>query len=111
VNIEAADKIRDQIREQRRQIRVQCPRGHFIADVEIYVDRQGSMWMTQLSAFSRGVWAQEVADTDDPEITDKVRATCASLKCRYEGSFDYERTAIELAVYALGGHSKYRLTR
>jgi hypothetical protein len=80
-------------------ITVQCPKGHFIATVNVTDDgiiprgtRHGLVW--------------DYAPTQD--IT-RVHARCLSRHCTYDGSLDYRTLCAELAAATARGDTKHRL--
>ena len=81
-------------------ITVQCPKGHFIAAVNVtddgldilHADRCGLVWLY----------------APNQKIT-RVHARCLSRHCTYDGSLDYRALCAELAGAVARGDTKYRL--
>jgi hypothetical protein len=81
-------------------ITVQCPKGHFIATVDvtddgldIHADRCGLVWLY----------------APKQDIT-RVHARCFSRHCTYDGSLDERLLWAELAAASARGDKKHRLT-
>lgn len=81
-------------------ITVQCPKGHFIATVNVTddgldilrPDRCGLVWLY----------------APRPRIT-RVHARCLNRYCKYDGSLNYRALCAELARAVARGDTKYRL--
>jgi hypothetical protein len=123
VNTEQAHSIRDLIRETPQEIRVLCPRGHFIAHIGLYVFDDGyeDPSTAPIRMHPRGPEKQYVGNLHEsnhgfrmalhhPTQSYNVRLDCTNSRCRYTGSFDFITLAVELAGEALAGHAEYRLT-
>jgi len=124
------------------EIRVCCPRGHFIAAVGIAAPKLSGPRLgfptpagdelLLIAADGRyhhyrsatGAWYQGITDmcSSPPKTPPKnsgfrqtftPRGTVVTLSCRRCPRWtlvrDYQRLAVELAVYALEGHREYRL--
>jgi hypothetical protein len=76
-------------------IRLYCPRGHFIADVNI--DDDGRIIPIGTHGLSWG-YAEALGHSC-------VRARCLSGRCDYDGSVDYAKLRRDLAA---PGITKYR---
>ncbi len=78
-------------------IRVLCPRGHFIADVDVVAG----------NVIPRGLRHGLSWDyAPDHNIT-RVRARCP--RCKYDGSIDYAVLCAEVAQAAAARHAQHRL--
>lgn len=125
MNIETANAIRDRIRQAPQEIRVLCPRGHFIAHVTLVVP--GAMYADASAApiwmQPRGLHKQHISDPPgagrhgfraarNPRSWQSlnVRLKCTNSRCRYSGSFAMIPLAVDLATAALAGHAEYRMT-
>jgi hypothetical protein len=99
------------------EIRLLCPKGHFIANVAVIVlDDRGILLRP------RGKDKQHFGDVfNDPNhgfrVDDsttsgrlRVRARCQRGKCSYHGAFDYEALSRELCEAVSAGHLEHRLT-
>jgi hypothetical protein len=120
------DDVHERLRQCPRQIRVLCPRGHFIANVLLGADDELTHMRPQPSNRAPTLTFDEFAarlagdfSADDRrayhgwvDVYDagghRVRTQCR--KCGYSRRLDARRLAVELAVYALAGHSEHRLT-
>jgi hypothetical protein len=109
------------------EIRLSCPRGHFIAAIALVVaqtiarlpDGQNS-WQNILGmSAARGRYHHHDSPRRHPTppnprftVTSTPRGKFATMTCdRCPGwtlTRDYDRLATELAVYALAGHPEYR---
>jgi hypothetical protein len=99
------------------EIRLLCPRGHFIANIAVIVlDDRGILLRP------RGVDKQHFGDVysdpnhgfrhDDSTASGRlrVRLHCKREKCSYTGAFDYEALGRDLRAAAIAGHAEHRLT-
>ena len=116
MNTELANQIRDQIRATPQQIRVCCPRRHFIADTDLDVPYPGA----PIRMHFRGPARHYVGDQKNQrggaygvrEYTHSSGSHVVQLecpKCPYDGKFSYSTLAVSLAVYALEGQTEYCL--
>lgn len=98
------------------EIRVLCPRGHFIANVAVI-----NLGDRRLLLRPRGKDQQHFGDTfADPNHGFRfaenagnklrVRLQCLRDKCSYDGSFEHAGLAADLARQVANGHAEYRLT-
>ena len=124
MNIETANEIRDGIRQASQEIRVLCPKGHFIAHIGLYVP--GAEYginpeTAPVRMHPRGPQKQYVGDFSEGShglrmdlggapYSYNVRLRCMNSRCRYSGSFNFITLALELAEQALAGRAEYRLT-
>jgi hypothetical protein len=116
-------RLRDAIGEQPREIRICCPRGHFIADVELVASGDDTATLVEPilmlpsgpskaaalthQSGAHGFWA--LLDPGRHAAGSKtVQLACTHSRCRYRGVFSYVRLAIELASAALAGDREYR---
>lgn len=119
---EEAHRIRDLLRSSPQEIRVLCPRGHFIAHIGLYVfqSESGPSATDPIRMHPRGPDKQYVGDLSQghhgfrmdlnhPTQSYNVRLECTNRKCRYNGSFEFHTLGVDLAVRALNGHAEYRL--
>lgn len=104
-----------------QEIRVLCPRGHFIAHTAVYVQHElggnppiyvrprgeGKEFTGDLSSGHHGFRMAFHAPSGSPN----VRLECQHKKCSYSGQFNFSKLAVELAAYALSGNHEHRLTR
>lgn len=122
MNRETAHAIRDQLRGNPTEIRVLCPRGHFIAHIGLYVHEHnnGEPGADGIRMHPRGPDKEYVGDLraghhgfsmalDGPNYNAGMR--CTNKRCKYSGSFNFFELSTELAAAALSGHAEYRLTR
>ena len=113
------NEIRDRIRETPQDIRVLCPRGHFIADMWLEVpdgsdaiamsprgphkryvfNRLAGFYGFRMSLAQRRAWEQP----DDISVT----LACTNSRCAYTGKFRYTSLALQLATAALTGQREY----
>jgi hypothetical protein len=117
--VNTAEVIRNLEPHTPLEIRVLCPRGHFIADMTLSVKNgqlaiQGTHSSNDLqrralhgkSAFSAAVHAAPNWNTV---------LECVNSHCTFSGYYNSERLALELAKAALrarmAGHAEYRLPR
>lgn len=104
-----------------REVRVLCPRGHFIANVlVIAVDERGILLRPRgrdKQWFDHDVFNDpnhgfrfdiNPAKADPPRL--KVRMHCQRPQCGYNGSFDYDTLSVELADAVSAGRPEHRLT-
>jgi hypothetical protein len=118
VNLEQAGAIRDRLRGDPRDIRVLCPRGHYIAHIRLHVPDTAPE--PSISMQPRGR-SRRMLSTDQKRADvygvhaytpargrRYVRVQCP--QCPYDGKFDYEKLAVELAVHALAGHAGHQLS-
>jgi hypothetical protein len=126
VNTETANEIRDRIRQAPQEIRVLCPRGHFIAHIGLYVSDEGyeDPSTAPIRMHPRGPDKQYVINLHEgshgfrmalhhPTLSYDVRLHCMNSRCRYSGKLAYIPLAVELAAAALAaldGHAEYRMT-
>jgi hypothetical protein len=120
VNREQARAIRDLLRGDTRDIRVLCPpRGHFIADVGLYV---WDGWTGKdpdddpIIMVPRGPAKKYFGDLGvghhgfDIAPDGRLIMRCQHRGCGYVGRFNWLALAAELAAAALAGRREYRLT-
>lgn len=118
MNTELVNQIRDQIRAAPQQIRMRCPRGHFIADVDVHVPYPTAPIRMHFRGPGRHYGSDRKNQKDraygvreyihSSSGSHVVRVQCP--KCPYDGKFRYSTLAVQLAVYALEGHAEYSLT-
>lgn len=87
-------------------MRVYCPRGHRIADVDVTdsgldIHVSGPAWHGNCGLVWLYAHSQRVT---------RVHAHCFAPRCRYDGSMDYRVLWAELAAAAARGERKYKLT-
>ena len=109
------------------EIRVLCPRGHFIANVQVTVPHQDILGGDNPAifiaprapeglSFGHGQTLGDVFDEQDPQFRMyigkgwRVAMQCKRAKCGWRGSFDYDGLSFDLAREVIAGHAKYRLT-
>ena len=126
MNAETANIIRDRIRQAPQQIRVLCPRGHFIADVTLCAPDASDIWMLprwprrwrspQPRPIPAGTVSPHGFDADFPPPRNgeqpprKAHLFCMKRRCRYSGLFAWDDLAVELGAAALAGHAEHVLT-
>jgi len=129
VNPLRANEIRDRIQQTPQDIRMRCPRGHFIADVWLEVpDGQDTiaMWprgrpqqpyepvrnLTGWYGFWMSLSRSNVRHRGQQPsgLQDASRWTCQNARCRYSATISCTSLALELAAAALAGQREYRLT-
>ena len=88
-------------------IRVCCPRGHFIADVEV-TDSGLDIHVSGLKGHGNCglVWLYAPR-----QRIRRVHAQCFKRDCPYDGSMDYPDLCAELAAAVARGDTRHRLTR
>ncbi|WP_168698778.1 hypothetical protein [Gordonia paraffinivorans] len=106
------------LRDTYKEIRVLCPRGHFIAHVAVYFHSD----MNGLWIHPRGRGGEYGPHFNAPGVhgldlelravpnTLRIRARCTKKKCRYNGAFNFAVLALRLAQAATSGHAEYRVT-
>lgn len=118
-----AYRTRDLLIDNPQELRVLCPRGHFIAQVGIYVLPTGGdnapIWLYprgpkkeyggNMHADLHGFRMETVRSAPNT-VRGSVRLNCTNSKCRYKGSFNHARLSVELAAVALAGTQEYRMT-
>lgn len=101
------------------QIKVLCPRGHFVADMTLYV-RDGQLVTHRARSkydLRRKALEQKPALYGDVHAATNwnTMLECVNSQCDYHGYYNSLGLAIELAEAALrarlAGHAEYRLTR
>jgi hypothetical protein len=97
------------------EIRVLCPRGHFIADVMVLVvdTWPGVTILPGPKPRPDNGLRYEVPQNwpgDIGELWSRVRVSCTQSKCSYRGSFKEGMLAAELAEAAVARHAEHRLT-
>lgn len=106
---------------QSKEIRVCCPRGHFIVAVSLSPLRyEGELWLMMLPAvgrdsrFTRRLGVEGIGNPEFEVVDDdagRLHVQLACRKCRrYQPRREYRRLAVELAAAALDGHTEHRLT-
>lgn len=99
------------------ELRMLCPRGHFIAWVAVTVhEGMPMLWMYargpkgEYSAHFRSSTHGLSLDTQSVDTTIRVHAKCMNRKCRYSGAMNFYKLTSEVASMCLAGHAEYRLT-
>ena len=116
MNKETADEIPNCVRQAPREIRVLCPKGHFIGHIQLYVPdfgpphihmhpRPNKEYVFNLHEGSHGFRM----DTRPPDSYN-VRLHCTNRRCRYTGSFNFTLLGLDLAEKVLSGHTEYQMT-
>lgn len=100
-------------------VRVLCPRGHFIANMTLSVI-DGSLAMRGAPSGNK---LRRNASQGKPVFSAAVHAApnwntvleCVNSRCTFSGHYNSQQLALELAHAALrarvAGHAEYRLTR
>jgi hypothetical protein len=119
--------VRDSLRgAPTTEIRVLCPRGHFIANVQVVVPQVDIMGGDNPAIFiapravdglslGDGQTLGDVYEGQNPQFrmyTDHghhVSIRCKRGKCRYKGTFNYDGLAVDLATSVLAGHAEHWL--
>ncbi|OCB20819.1 hypothetical protein A5674_04170 [Mycobacterium malmoense] len=108
------------------KIRVLCPRGDFIVNVQVVVPQvdilggdNPAIFIAPCAADGRslgnGQTLGDVYEGQNPQFrmyTDHghhVFIRCRRGKCRYTGTFNYDGLAVDLAASVLGGHPEHQL--
>jgi hypothetical protein len=100
------------------EIRLCCPRGHFIAAVSPYIeeaDGRSTLGMARAEGRYQHWASARGPRPNNPgwTLTTTPRGKSVTLSCRrcprWTLTRDYQRFAVELAVHALAGHREYRL--
>ncbi|WP_319454246.1 MULTISPECIES: hypothetical protein [unclassified Mycobacterium] len=100
------------------EVRVLCPRGHFIANVAVIVLNDRGIVLRPRGT-DKDYFGDVYADPNHgfrfEESTAagrlRVRLRCKREKCSYAGAFDFEALGRDLRVAAASaGHAEYRLT-
>jgi hypothetical protein len=119
VNEQEAHAIRDRIRLEPREIRVLCPRGHFIVHLALHANGPGDGVLMHPRGGPDKSYVGNVhegnhgfrMDIDSVPRTFRVKLHCTRTKCKYLGAFNFDVLAVLLAKVALDGHAEYRLTQ
>lgn len=126
---ELAGELADQVTDA-RQIRLLCPRGHFITDLAV-VNLGGLVLTSPLAGLNHEGFASELAEIvasaqlrppratpgmirqsdDRVGVYDRAEVTvvCPRKKCAYNGSFEYYSFSVEVGASA-DRHAEHRLT-
>jgi hypothetical protein len=110
------------------EIQLQCPRGHFIVDLALGATAGGGelpliMWPAAGRDHHVSKRAVVIGTPDEiaelaagnpgfvvKEGPDGLKVTLSCNRCpRWTLERNYQRLAVQLAVYALAGHPEYRL--
>ena len=97
------------------EVRVLCPRGHFIANVAV-IRLNGTLTLLRPRGKDREHFGDVFDDPnhgfrfDDRARRLRVRLQCQREKCPYDGSFDYQALGSELQDAAAAGHREHRMT-
>lgn len=122
--------VRDALRgAPAAKIRVLCPRGHFIANVQVIVPQADIVGGDNPAifiaprpgdgrAFGEGQTLGDVYDEQSPQFriyndghhAYYVAVNCKRGKCSYRGTFNYDGLAVDLAGAVLAGHAEHQLT-
>lgn len=125
--------IRDALRGRpASEIRVLCPRGHFIVNVQVVVPDSDILGGSNPSiviaprapegqSLGSGQTLGDVFEAKAPQFNMdmadtgqnvgwRVAMRCKRTKCRYHGSFEYDGLTMDLARSVAAGHAEYRLT-
>ncbi len=107
-------QVVDAISAEPRQIRVLCPKGHFIANITLSAaDGHLAMrWLRSRKAVRRKASQQRPVLYGDVRATvdTKVLLECGHRGCGYRGTFNHLLLAYQLAATALAGQREYRVT-
>ena len=138
MNTDELTALCERIRNKQLEIRLCCPRGHFIVAVAVGVVSFGDELMLVMApevgrhhSWSRRLIGDkpELAGNpgftvnDDPHRPGLSRparssshdpfgrtVTLSCRRCRQKSVRDYQRLAVELVVYALAGHREHKLS-
>lgn len=98
------------------EIRVLCPRGHYVAHVGIAAAKElGGPAPLLMRARGPGKTFDTGFSHDgmayDGIHSQNVTMTCRRRSCGYHGQFNSAKLALELAAFALAGNIEHRLMR
>lgn len=138
VNTDELAALCERIGNEQLEIRLCCPRGHLIVAVAVgVVSFGGELMLVMAPAVGRDhSWSRRLIGdkhelagnpgftvNDDPHRPGLLRparssshdpfgrtVTLSCRRCRQQSVRDYQRLAVELAVYALAGHREHKLS-
>lgn len=116
---EFARSVRDQLRNQWVEVRLLCPRGHYIADATVGVPAgddgdNAPLWIwprasnQPRSGNMGGNHGVKMSWHHDSQSTN-VKLTCRNSRCSYEGTVNMFHLAVLAGASALGGAPEFTL--
>lgn len=114
-----AERVRGAYLDEWRDIRLMCPRGHYVCHVTIGVpvveDRAAAplwLWPHASNQPATGYMTSDALKLawHHSSQTTGVTVRCGRKRCTYRGRHDMFRLAVEAGAAALAGHAEFVLT-